>query len=182
MSWARFTMRCWRGNLLALPELPFQYPGFAAWQRDNMHGSRLDKEMEYWRSRLAGAPPKLDLPTDKPRPERSGHAGEMCGVVVPHATVERLKELAQQTGSTLFTVMLSALRILLYRWTSQQDMVIGTVASNRTRAGSDQLIGCFLNFLPLRNSVSAEEPAADVLSRERQLAMDAFAHQDCPFP
>src|SRR5258708_25830208 len=77
--------------------------------------------------------------------------------------------------------MMSGLRILLHRWTSQEDLVIGTVASNRTRAGSDRVIGCFLNFLPLRNSVSADEPAADVLNREKQIVRDAFAHGDCPF-
>jgi amino acid adenylation domain-containing protein len=166
----------------ALPELPFQYAEFAAWQREAMRGSRLEEEREYWRSRLEGAPPTLDLPTDKPRPERSGNPGEMCGVALPNATLEQLKDLAQRTGTTLFTVTLSALRILLCRWTRQQDTVIGTVASNRTRAGTERLIGCFLNFLPLRNSVSANEPAVDVLNREKQLVMDAFAHQDCPFP
>ncbi len=165
-----------------LSELPCQYPEFAVWQRENMQGARLEAEMEYWRSRLEGAPPMLDLPADKPRPERSNHSGEWGGVMVPQGTLERLKGLASTTGTTLFTVMLSALRIVLYRWTSQQDMVIGTVASNRTRAGTDRLIGCFLNFVPLRNSVSPDETATDVLGREKQIVMDAFAHQDCPFP
>jgi acyl carrier protein len=170
------------GTTNPLAELTLQYPDYATWERLQMSGERLDKEIEYWRSRLAGAPPMLDLPTDKRRPERSNHTGEWCGVVVPLATLERLKALASATGATLFTVMLSALRILLHRWTSQEDIVIGTVAVNRTRAGSDRLIGCFLNFLPLRNSVSPHESAANVLKREKQIVMEAFAHQDCPFP
>ncbi len=169
------------GNSAGLPELPFQYPEYAAWQREQMQGERLDKEIGYWRSHLDGAPPSLILPTDQPRPERPGHAGEACRIMVPPATVKGLKGLAQTTGSTLFTVMLAGLRILLYRWTSQSEFVIGTVASNRTRAGSDRVIGCFLNFLPLRNFVSAHEPAADVLSREKQIVRNGFAHQDCPF-
>jgi amino acid adenylation domain-containing protein/FkbH-like protein len=169
------------GKQSGLPQLPFQYPEYAAAQRQQMQGVRLDKEVEYWRSHLEGAPPSLNLPTDKPRPGRPGHEGQQCGVLVPLATVERLKALSQATGSTLFSVMLGALRILLYRWTSQPDMVIGTVASNRRQAGSDRVIGVFLNFLPLRNSVSAHEPAADVLGREKQIVRDAFAHQDCPF-
>jgi len=169
------------GKQSGLPELPFQYPEYAAAQREQMQGERLDKEIEYWRSHLEGAPPSLNLPTDKPRPERPGHEGQECGVLVPQATVARLKALSQSTGSTLFSVLLGALRILLYRWTSQADMVIGTVASNRTRAGSDRVIGVFLNFLPLRNSVSADEPVADVLGREKQIVREAFAHQDCPF-
>jgi amino acid adenylation domain-containing protein/FkbH-like protein len=168
------------GKRSGLPELAFQYPEYAAAQRQ-MLGERLDKEVEYWRSHLEGVPPSLNLPTDKPRPERPGHEGRECGVLVPQATVERVKALSQATGSTLFSVMLGALRILLYRWTSQPDIVIGTVASNRMRAGSDRVIGVFLNFLPLRNSISADEPAADVLGREKQIVRDAFAHQDCPF-
>jgi amino acid adenylation domain-containing protein/FkbH-like protein len=169
------------GKSAGLPELAFQYPEYASAQREQMQGERLDKEMEYWRSRLEGATSRIDLPTDKPRPERAGNDGAICGVMVPEATVQRLKALSQATGSTLFAVLMSGLRILLSRWTSQQDLVIGTVASNRTRAGSDKVIGCFLNFLPLRNSVSAGETAADVLNREKQIVRDAFAHQDCPF-
>jgi amino acid adenylation domain-containing protein/FkbH-like protein len=176
------------GKPSGLPELAFQYPEYAAGQREQMQGARRDKETEYWGSQLAGAPPHLDLPTDKPRPERAGNDGDLCGVMVPPATLQRLKALSQATGSTLFAVLMSALRIVLYRWasgqagsTAQQDMVIGTVASNRTRAGSDKVIGCFLNFLPLRNSVSADEPAAGVLNREKQIVRDAFAHGDLPF-
>jgi len=169
------------GKTAGLPELAFQYPEYAAGQRRQMQGERLEMEIEYWRSQLESAPARLKLPTDRRCPERSGHDGKECGVIIPQAMVQRLKALSQATGSTLFALMLGALRILLYRWTSQSDMVIGTVASNRTRAGSDRVIGCFLNFLPLRNSVSADESAADVLGREKQIVRDGFAHQDCPF-
>jgi FkbH-like protein len=176
------------GKADGLSELAFQYPEYAAAQREQMQGARLAKEADYWRAQLADAPPHLDLPTDRPRPERAGNAGELCGVMIPSATLQRLKALSQTTGSTLFTVMMSALRIVLYRWASPgktgsaaQDMVIGTVASNRTRAGADKVIGCFLNFLPLRNSVSADEPAADILNREKLMVRDAFAHGDLPF-
>jgi amino acid adenylation domain-containing protein/FkbH-like protein len=169
------------GKAPGLPELAFQYPEYAAGQREQMRGERLEKEIEYWRSHLQGAPARLNLPTDRARPVRPGHAGGQCGVLVPPATVERLKALALASGSTLFSAITGALRILMQRWTSQSDMVIGTVASNRTRAGADRVIGVFLNFLPLRNSVSADESAADVLGREKQVVRDAFAHGDCPF-
>ncbi len=79
------------GKSAGLPELAFQYPEYAAAQRDQMQGERLDKEIEYWRSQLEGAPPSIDLPTDKPRPERAGNAGEMCGVIVPQATVRAIE-------------------------------------------------------------------------------------------
>jgi amino acid adenylation domain-containing protein/FkbH-like protein len=165
----------------ALPELAEQYSDYALRERAHMRGPQLEKALEFWRSHLKDAPPMLDLPTDRPRPEQLGNAGSLSGVVVPQNTVAGLKTLAQSTGGTLFTVMLGALRILLSRWTTQQDIVLGTVASNRSGAGSDRMVGCFLNFLPLRNTVGNEERALDVLGRERQLVMDAFAHQDCPF-
>jgi len=168
-------------NPPALPDLPFQYPQYAAWQREQMQGLRLDKEIEYWRSHLEGAPPPLVLPAEYLQPEEPSYNGETCGTIVSAATLKRLKSLSQATGSTLFSVMFGGLRILLYRWTSQSDLVIGTVTSNRTRAGSDRVIGCFLNFLPLRNSVSPDEPALELLRREKQVVMDGFAHQDCPF-
>lgn len=126
------------GKQAALPELAFQYPEYAVAQREQMRGDRLEKEIEYWRSQLEGAPAKLNLPTDRTRPERAGHAGGECGVLVPRETVERLKALAQASGSTLFSVVMGGLRILMQRWTSQTDIVLGTVASNRTRAGAGQ--------------------------------------------
>lgn len=169
------------GKAITLPEPPFQYPQYAERQREQMRGTRLEQEVEYWRSHLEGAPPITTLPTDHPRPKKSEHIGKSSGIFVSPAVLERLKSLSQTTGTTLFTVMLGALRILLHRWTSQTDLVVGTVASNRTLAGSDRVIGCFLNFLPLRNSISADEPALELLKREKQVVMDGFAHQDCPF-
>lgn len=165
----------------ALPELAEQYSDYALRERTHMSGPQLEKTIDFWRSHLKDAPPVLNLPTDRSRPEQIGNAGNMRGVLVPQSTVIGLKALAQTTGGTLFTVLLGALRILLSRWTAQQDIVLGTVASNRSGAGSDRMIGCFLNFLPLRNTVKNEERVLDVLGRERQLVMDAFAHQDCPF-
>ncbi len=164
-----------------LPPLELQYPQYAASERAQMQGSRLEKETDFWVSRLEGAPATLNLPTDHPRPQRSSHAGGVASAMVSKETVDRLKALAQANGATFFTVLLGALRILLYRWTGQQDIVIGTVASNRTRYGTDRMIGCFLNFLPLRNTVKGEQDALALLSREKELTMDAFAHQECPF-
>jgi len=164
-----------------LPDLPVQYHDYASWERLQMRGPNLDTAIEFWRSYLKDAPGALNLPTDKPRPETPDSAGDIVSVTISAATVERLQRLSKASGSTLFTVMLGALRILLSRWTGQQDIVLGTVASNRRWAGADQLIGCFVNFLPLRNTVNPQESVADLLHRERQSVMDAFAHQDCPF-
>jgi hypothetical protein len=123
----------------------------------------------------------LSLPTDHPIAQKPGHSGDAVSLLVPHVTGEKLKAAAQANGSTFFTLLLAALRILLYRWTGQQEIVIGTVASNRTRSGTDRMIGCFLNFLPLRNKVDGHELASGLVGREKQVVMDAFAHQECPF-
>jgi amino acid adenylation domain-containing protein/FkbH-like protein len=165
----------------SLPALDLQYPQYAASERAQMQAARLESEIEYWRSQLEGAPATLSLPTDHPILQKPGHSGDAVSLLVPHVTVEKLKAAAQANGSTFFTLLLAALRILLYRWTGQQEIVIGTVASNRTRSGTDRMIGCFLNFLPLRNKVDGHELALGLLGREKQVVMDAFAHQECPF-
>ena len=164
-----------------LPALAFQYSDYATRERTLMQGVRLEKEIEFWRTNLEAAPPSLSLPTDRPRPEHSGHSGATGSMVLPQDTVEGLKELAQTNGSTLFSVVLSALRILLYRWAGEGDTVIGTVASTRSRAGTDRMVGCFVNFLPLRNRVAENDTALDVLEHEKRAVLEAFAHQDCPF-
>jgi amino acid adenylation domain-containing protein len=168
-----------KGNPLA--PLAFQYSDYATHERTLLQGARLEKEVEFWRSNLDAAPASLSLPIDRPRPEQPGHSGATDNTVIPHATVERLKELAQTTGSTLFSVVLSALRILLYRWAGERDTVIGTVASTRSRAGTDRMVGCFVNFLPIRNRVAENDTALDVLEHEKRAVLEAFAHQDCPF-
>src|SRR5439155_21657808 len=96
-------------------------------------------------------------------------------------TLERLRELAKTAGSTLFSIVINALRNLLYRWPGEHDTVIGTVSSTRRRAGTERMVGCFVNFLPFRNRLAKEETALDVLRHETQSVRDAFAHQDCPF-
>ena len=166
------------GDPLASPET--QYWQYADSERSEMRDGHLEKQLEFWRSYLEGAP-GLWLPLDHPRPVRAGYAGQTAQVILPPFLLDGLKQVAKSNGTTLFTVLLSGLRLLLYRWTGKQDFVIGTVANNRSRAGSERLLGCFLNFLPLRNHVVGSERALDLLSRERQRVMDAFAHQDCPF-
>ena len=168
-----------RGSTPALPE-PRQYLEYAQWERAQIEGPRLEKEIAYWRKRLEGAPAKLDLPTDKLQPAKPGFQGESRSVLLPPELLEQLKALAQTNGTTLFAVLMAGLRILLHRWTGQQDIVIGTVVSNRSRAETERMLGCFLNFLPLRGSAAPQDKASEILIRERGIVMDAFAHQ-APF-
>jgi len=170
-----------KGTAPSLEPLAAQYFDYAVAERSQMQGERLEKELEFWREYLDGAPSSASLPTDKPRPQKTGNSGSRISVLVPPATLERLGDLARTTGSTLFTVLLSGLRILLYHWAGERDTVIGTVASTRSRASTERMIGCFVNFLPFRNGVSESETALDILDKEKRAVRDAFAHQECPF-
>ncbi len=164
-----------------LPELDLHFTDYAAWEQLWMQGSRLDEELAYWRSVLQAAPTSIDLPTDFPRPSEPDRLGHLRSIAIPIELLERLQACAQTNGTTLFTVLAAALRILLYRWSGQADFLLGTVSSNRSRSGAERMIGCFVNPLPLRNSVKTGESALDLLVREKKAVMEAFAHQDCPF-
>jgi FkbH-like protein len=158
-----------------------QYADYARWERDQIEQQGMDRELSYWRTQLQGAPATLQLPTDYVRPQVEDHGGKLLGTDLDVATSEGLKSLAQESGTTLFHVQLAALRILLYHWTGQADFSIGTVASNRSRPETEKMVGCFINFLPLRERVTAGERVIDLLERSKQSVMNAFAHQDCSF-
>lgn len=157
-----------------------QYQEYASWERGHMAGERLETELDYWKSKLKNAPRRLELPTDHRRPSIAGIQGQSRSILVPAEILDRLKTFAQNNATTLFTVLMAGLRILLHRWTEQPDIVIGTVVSNRSRAGTERMLGCFLNFLPLRGAISEVDTGQEVVTRERQLVADAFSHQ-APF-
>jgi len=165
-----------------LPELELHFTDYAAWEREWMSGSRLDRELGYWRSVLTGAPGSIDLPTDGTPASELDRRGRLKTINYPAELLQRLQSLAQSNGTTLFAVLTAAFRILLYRWSGQTDFMIGTIASNRSWSLTERMIGCFVNPLALRNPVVEGESAASLLGREKSAVMDAFAHQDCPFP
>ncbi|HKV13155.1 MAG TPA: amino acid adenylation domain-containing protein [Thermoanaerobaculia bacterium] len=170
-----------RGREAALPELPVQYADYAAWQRETLGGEALEKQLSWWTARLAGAPPRLDLPCDHaPRPG-SGESGARFRDLIPADLAEAARRFGKEQGATLFMTLLAALDIVLFRWTGQADIVVGTVVANRDRAELERLIGCFLNFLPLRTSLPAGGTGREVLERVRSGVLEAYAHRDCPF-
>jgi FkbH-like protein len=146
-----------------------------------MQQERVEREFSYWRTQLEDAPATLHLPTDYARPLVEEPHGRLLGIDLDAESVAGLERLAQESSSTLFHVMLAGLRILLYQWTGQDDFSIGTVASNRSRPGTEKMVGCFINFLPLRERLTATERACDLLERSKQSVMNAFAHQECSF-
>jgi non-ribosomal peptide synthetase component F len=163
-----------------LPELPIQYLDFGLWQRAWLAGEVLERQLAYWRERLAGAPP-LDLVTDRPRPALRTHDGAAEGVLLPPPLVARLTRLAQAEGGTLFVGLSSVLKALLHHYTGQEDLTLGTLIANRTRPETEGLIGFFANTLALRTDLGGDPSWRDLLRRERDAALGAYAHQDLPF-
>ena len=168
------------GEPSPLPELPAQYVDFSVWQREWLDRV-LDKQLDYWKAQLADAPPTLDLPTDHPRPQNANFRGHLRSLVLERQLSQKIIAFAHAQDTTLFPVMLAALQTLMYRWTGQSDLVLGTVSANRNTAELEKLIGCFLNFLPLRGRLEASESSIALLEKAKKTALNAFAHQDCPF-
>ncbi|MEW5928157.1 MAG: non-ribosomal peptide synthase/polyketide synthase [Gemmatimonadota bacterium] len=172
-----------RGEEPRLPELPVQYADFAVWQRAWLRGETLEAQLAYWRERLAGAPPVLELPTDFPRPpaaEASGHGGSRSFMLSP-GTSQALRALGRAEGATLFMTLLAAWQLLLARYAGQEDVVVGTPIAGRTRLETEGLIGFFANTLVLRTGVEGAPDFSTLLARVREGTLGAYAHQDLPF-
>jgi amino acid adenylation domain-containing protein len=169
------------GGSLSLPELPIQYADFAHWQRQWLQGEVLETQLAYWKQQLAGAPPLLDLPTDRPRPDLQTFRGAHQSLMLPKTLTEGFKALGRQEGVTQFMTLLAAFKVLLYRYTSQDDLIVGTPIANRNRLETEGLIGCFVNALVLRTDLSGNPCFRDLLRRVREVCLGAYAHQDLPF-
>jgi amino acid adenylation domain-containing protein len=164
-----------------LTPLPIQPADFAIWQRQWLQGEVLQKQLSYWQQQLAGVPALLSLPTDRPRPAVQTFAGAHYQFDLSLALTQQLTQLSQEQGTTLFMTLLAAFNALLYRYTEQSDIVVGTPIANRNRSEIEGLIGFFVNTLVLRTDVSGNPTFSELLLRVRSMAMDAYAHQDLPF-
>jgi amino acid adenylation domain-containing protein len=170
-----------QGTPPSLPPLPVQYADYAVWQRQHLGTAVLSRQTEYWRTKLAGAPRSLALPTDRPRPAvQSGHSGQLP-FELPQPLAGRLEELARRSGATLFMVLLAGLQTLLGRWSGQDDVVVGTYRSDRPRRELETLIGFFVTTLPLRTRLTEAPTFAALLSRVRDTTLEAYANSDLPF-
>ncbi|QPB24428.1 amino acid adenylation domain-containing protein (plasmid) [Rhizobium sp. 007] len=164
-----------------LPPLAIQYPDYAAWQRQWLSGERLQRQAQYWRDALAGAPARLALPTDRARPAQQSFAGASVPVVIDQDLTRGLKRLSRQHGTTLFMTVLAAWAAVLSRLSGQDDLVIGVPSANRGRGEIEELIGFFVNTLALRVDLSGEPDVSELLERTRRTALAAQEHQDLPF-
>ncbi|WP_420127104.1 non-ribosomal peptide synthase/polyketide synthase [Longimicrobium sp.] len=169
------------GRESPLPELPVQYADFAVWQREQLSGEALDKQLAYWRERLAGAPELLELPTDRPRPAVQTFRGSTVAVEFSLEIQERLQALGRSEGATLYMVLLAAFQVLLSKYSGSDDIVVGSPIAGRTRAEAEELIGFFVNTLVLRTDLSGDPSFRETLRRVRETTLGAYAHQELPF-
>jgi amino acid adenylation domain-containing protein/non-ribosomal peptide synthase protein (TIGR01720 family) len=164
-----------------LEELPVQYADYAAWQRERLTGETLERELAYWKKRLAGAPSVLELPSDRPRPAVQSYRGEEEITVIEGQAVEAIKELSRREGVTTFMTLLAAFTVLLHRYSGSRDLCIGTPIAGRNRAEVAGLIGFFVNTLVIRVEIEGVPSFRETLRRAREAALGAFAHQEVPF-
>jgi amino acid adenylation domain-containing protein len=169
-----------------LPELPIQYADFAEWQREWLQGlgingtSPLQTQLDYWQKQLDGLS-VLNLPTDRPRPVVPNYRGSQQFIELPSSLTQALNQLSQKQGVTLFMTLLAAFNLLLYRYTQQEDIAIGSPIANRNRSEIEGLIGFFVNSLVLRTNLWGNPTFKQLLYRVREVTLGAYAHQDLPF-
>jgi amino acid adenylation domain-containing protein len=178
-------VQCYRalleGSELNLVPLRVQYADFADWQRRFLADDYLDAQLAFWKEQLASAPRLLQLPIDRPRPAVQTFRGAEVRFTLDESLVSRLEKLSQRHGATLFMTAFCGFAVLLARYTGQADLLVGCPIANRNRREVEPLIGFFVNTLVLRADLRGEPSFAEALSRVREMALGAFAHQDLPF-
>jgi amino acid adenylation domain-containing protein/FkbM family methyltransferase len=169
------------GKPSPLSPLPLQYADYAAWQRQWLQGKAFGEQADYWKGQLGGAPPKLEVPADHPRPAVQTRRGARHFFELPAELVTAAEALSRQEGATLFMTMLTAFKALLYAYTSQEDLVVGSPFANRMRSETEGLIGAFVNTVVLRTRLSGPSTFRQLLRRVREVVLAASAHQELPF-
>jgi amino acid adenylation domain-containing protein len=164
-----------------LPELPIEYADFAHWQRQWLQGKVLEKQLAYWKQRLGGKLLTLDLPTDRPRPPLQTYRGATKCFTLPAKLSAELKKLSRKEDVTLFMLLMGAFQAWLHRYSGQDDVFVGSPIAGRTRVETESVMGLFLNTLVFHGDLSGDPTFSQFLKRIRQVALEAYAHQDLPF-
>nr|WP_256560316.1 non-ribosomal peptide synthase/polyketide synthase [Myxococcus dinghuensis] len=170
-----------RGAPSPFPELTLQYADYATWQREWLRGDTLKTQLDWWKTRLAGAPVALELLTDRPRPAVRSHRGAAAPVTLSRALSQDLETLAQRESVTPFMLLLAGFQALLHRHSGQEDVLVGSPIAGRRHAGTEVLIGFFVNTLVLRARFSPTLTFRELLAQARDTTLGAFDHQDVPF-
>jgi amino acid adenylation domain-containing protein len=170
-----------QGKGSPLPPLSIQYKDYVYFQRESLSGVVRERQLDYWRQQLGGPLPFLELPTDRPRPLTPSFHGARCSMMLPADLLESIRAFGRREGATPYMVLLAAFKTLLWRYTGQSDVVVGTPVANRGRAELEGLIGYFANTLVLRTDVSGEPSFGEVVRRVREVTLGAYGHQEVPF-
>nr|WP_238360613.1 non-ribosomal peptide synthetase [Iningainema tapete] len=168
-------------GITSYPPLPIQYADFAVWQRQYLQGEVLESLVTYWKQQIGGELPLLELPTDRLRPPVQTYRGAKQTLKFSLDLSKKIKTLTQQEGVTLFITLLAAFKVLLYRYSGQEDLIVGSAIANRNRIEIEGLIGFFVNTLVLRTDLSGNPSFRELLQRVREVALQAYTHQDLPF-
>lgn len=168
------------GESVKLPAIAVQYADYATWQREWLKGDVLEEQISYWKRQLAGVS-DLSLPTDHPRPAVPDHRGARESITLCTEFSDKIKELSRSEGATLYMTLLAAFQTLLYRYTGQEDIAVGSPIANRRRRETEELIGFFVNTLVLRTDFSGHPTFKAMLQRVKETTIEAYAHQDLPF-
>jgi amino acid adenylation domain-containing protein len=169
------------GHSPSLPDLPIQYTDYACWQRERLQGEALDEQLSYWRQQLEGIGSLQPFPTDHPRPERQTYRRGRAVELFPEGLPAALEQLSKSGGASLFMTLLAGIQALVHRYTRSEDAVVGTPIANRNRLETENLIGFFVNTLVLRTNLRGEPSFRELLRRVRDVALEAYDHQDLPF-
>ena len=169
------------GEINPLPKLPIQYADFAAWQRKKLENVKEHADINFWTKTLADAAPLLELPTDYPRPAVLEYEGDTIRAKIPSKLTAKLNALNKAKNVTPFMVLLAAFKILMQRYSGQDDIIVGTPMVNRSRIETENLIGYFLNNLALRSDLSGNPTFQELVDRIRACTLNAYSHQDVPF-
>ena len=178
---ANLYSRFLRGSPSELNELTVQYSDYAVWQRESLQGEVLERQLDYWRAKLAGAPQSVELPLDRPRAVAPSYRGNTVSRELSVQISESLRALAREQGVTLFTLLLAAYEVLLFRYTGRADLVIGTPVAGRDRVETQELIGFFVNMLCVRGSLGACDTFAEVVRDLNRSMIESYGNQSLPF-
>ena len=170
-----------RGEEEALEELPIQYGDYAAWQRRWMQSSEMERQLNYWKSQLGGERAVAKLPTEKTRPARVSLKGASRKIELSAELTRKVKEVSRSQSATIYIVMMAALKVMMYRYSGEEQIAVGTVIANRMREETEGLIGFFVNTLVMKTDLGGNPSLREVIRREREVALGAYANQEIPF-
>ncbi|ASS74401.1 hypothetical protein CIG75_04980 [Tumebacillus algifaecis] len=169
------------GNQSPLPDPEIQFVDFADWQREMMDGPEGDRQLAYWKDKLTGAPGILELPLDHPRPAVQRFKGAAFRFQIPYQVSKGIREFSRKNGVSLFMTLMAAYNVLLYRYSGQEDILVGTGIANRRLKETERLIGMIVNNVLFRTQLGGNPTFKEIVEQVRQTSMEAYEHQDVPF-